>query len=474
MAVCSGRKRAFGWSPSRAGRIFSIAVVLLTAGVYSLQRANAIGDTRTISLHHVHTNEDITITYMRNGRYDDAALQKLNWFLRDWRRNEQVTMDPYLIDLLWEIHREVGAKSPIFVVCGYRSPETNALLRARSSGVALFSQHISGHATDFFIPGVPVEDIRVAALRLQGGGVGYYPDSSSHFVHVDTGNVRHWPRMTREELARVFPDGRTLHIPSDGRPLAGYALALAEVERQGKLNPFAKLVRGEEPDVAAVGSIRPTQTPLVRQASLVSPAMVKAPVAVKTPPLPVSRPLVVEVGKVPSPPGSKTVTVNPRPTAMASMFSPWPTAPVDRVSPELALAYAAHNEPAQRVPLANVQRSSLTVPAPAPTAKRSAWNAPSLREIGGTVPLVTANSRADNPWLRAVLLAPSMYHFMTTTQFNQSDARQYAALMRKPSSVLAMGFSADPYDGMTANAFTGKAVQFMATVSFEMRTAALH
>ena len=107
------------------------------------------------------------------------------------------------------------------------------MLRARSSGVAQFSQHINGQAMDFFIPGVPLEKIREVGLRLQRGGVGFYPTSGSPFVHMDTGTIRHWPRMTHDQLAKVFPDGRTVHIPSDGQPLRGYALALADVERRG-------------------------------------------------------------------------------------------------------------------------------------------------------------------------------------------------------------------------------------------------
>ena len=123
----------------------------------SLQNASAEGDTRTLSFHHVHTGEDVTITFKRNGRYDDAALKKLDWFMRDWRKEKSTRMDPHLFDLLWEAYREVGATQPIDVVCGYRSPETNSMLRRRSNGVAQFSQHISGQAMDFFIPGVPLE-----------------------------------------------------------------------------------------------------------------------------------------------------------------------------------------------------------------------------------------------------------------------------------------------------------------------------
>ena len=240
----------FVFGPSRAALKFGLGLILLALGCYGLQFANAIGDTRTITLHHVHTNEDITVTFKRNGRFDDAALQKLSWFLRDWRRDEQTTIDPNLIDLLWEVHREVGAKAPVNVICGYRAPETNAMLRARSNGVALFSQHMSGNAMDFFIPGIPIEEVRVAALRLQGGGVGYYPGSSgSRFVHLDTGNVRHWPRMTHDELVKVFPNERTIHIPADGHPISGYTLALADIERGANHRPGSQprpMLSGQE------------------------------------------------------------------------------------------------------------------------------------------------------------------------------------------------------------------------------------
>ncbi len=466
-------------------------MILTVLGGYGLQFANAIGDTRTITLHHVHTNEDITVTFKRNGRYDDAAMQKLNWFLRDWRRNEQVTMNPNLIDLLWEVSREVGAKAPIHVVCGYRAPETNAMLRARSNGVALFSQHVSGNATDFFIPGVPIEQLRVTALRLQSGGVGYYPTSGSPFVHLDTGNVRHWPRMTREELVKVFPDERTIHVPSDGHPLSGYALALADIERNGnhrpglqpRLNAFAKLDRGHEEEDASTGSLRQPQAGLQRQASLtpawIAPAAKSVPAATQTasvtPPLPPSRPAVFEVGKVVSPPGSKTVTV-PHPIATASMFNPWPTAQqVDRVSPEIALAYAAEAryEPAERTQLQNVQRSTPRIPPETKLPLETKRVAPPAPESTASVSPAAISPRLDNAWLRAVVLAPSMYHFMTATQLNPLDSRQLGTLMQKPRSALMMTFSADPHGGMTASSFSGKAIQFMAVVNFGMQTAAL-
>ena len=239
----------------RAAYTCGLAALALLCGGRALQNAVAEGDTRTITLHHIHTDEDITITFKRDGRYDEAALEKLNWFLRDWRKQQETKMDPHLIDLIWEVHRETGSKGPIWVVCGYRSPETNAMLRHHSSGVARFSQHMLGHAMDFYIPGVPLDQLRAIGLRMQRGGVGFYPTSGSPFVHMDTGGVRMWPRMTREQLVRVFPDQRTVYIPSDGRPLAGYEQALADIRRRGDGSDVGPSIAADASRSGAFGTV---------------------------------------------------------------------------------------------------------------------------------------------------------------------------------------------------------------------------
>src|ERR1700685_1877265 len=253
------RPNSFRIAAAPAFYACGLALFALVFGSRGLQNAIAEGDTRTISMHHMHTSEDITITFKRDGRYDEAALEKINWPLRDWRKEQETRMDPHLIDLIWEVQREAGSKEPIWVVCGYRSPETNAMLRRHSNGVARFSQHILGHAMDFYIPGVPLDQLRAIGLRLQRGGVGFYPTSGSPFVHMDTGGIRMWPRMTRQELVRVFPDEGTVYIPSEGRPRQGYELALADIRKRSNdasegatdvaandkptLNPFTKLLR---------------------------------------------------------------------------------------------------------------------------------------------------------------------------------------------------------------------------------------
>lgn len=221
---------------SRTGRILAISLastVMTTVLVGPTQDAIANGDTRSLYMRHLHTGETINITYKRNGSYDSAALKKIDWFMRDWRQNQAVRMDPRTLDTLWLVYRQVGASQPINIVCGYRSPGTNGMLRRRSRGVAKFSQHTLGKAIDYFIPGVSLSKLRVAGLRLQRGGVGYYPSSGSPFVHMDSGGVRMWPRMSRSELASVFPDGKTVLVPSDGRPMPGYQLAMNEIRRNG-------------------------------------------------------------------------------------------------------------------------------------------------------------------------------------------------------------------------------------------------
>lgn len=219
----------------RASRfLLTLAIAACALSGFATAPALAQSGDRTLYLYYTHTGETARITFRRNGRYDQAGLKQLNQFLRDWRRDEPTEMDPALFDLIWTVYQEVGATEPINIVSAYRAPATNEMLRANSSGVAKNSRHTHGQAMDFYIPGVPLAKLRETAMRHQVGGVGYYPSSGSPFVHLDTGNVRAWPRMTRAQLQRVFPDGRTLHLPSDGNtPLSaeGRQYAMAEWQR---------------------------------------------------------------------------------------------------------------------------------------------------------------------------------------------------------------------------------------------------
>ncbi len=217
------------------GRSICLVVGLFVAALAAAptQQAQAREGTRTLKLYFGHTKERGEFTFKRNGRYDKGEIAKINRFLRDWRRNEPANMDPQLFDLIWSIYKQTGSKEYIHIVSAYRSLKTNNMLRSRSKGVAKTSQHTAGKAMDFYIPGVPLAKLRAIAMKHQGGGVGFYPSSGSPFVHVDTGNVRSWPRMSRQQLMALFPDGQTLYLPADGKPLKGYEIALAKRKSSG-------------------------------------------------------------------------------------------------------------------------------------------------------------------------------------------------------------------------------------------------
>jgi len=209
------------------------ALVYLAFATGSTESAVANGDTRTINLSNSHTNESGAFTYMVNGSYDSDVLEKLNWFLRDWRLNEPTKMDPKLFDIVWEVYRESGSTQPVDVLSAYRSPQTNAMLRMRSRQVAEHSQHMLGKAMDAHFLDVSTSRIRDISMRMQSGGVGFYPTGNTPWVHLDSGSVRYWPRISHDQMVRLFPDGKTVFVPADGVPLAGYELARAEIESRG-------------------------------------------------------------------------------------------------------------------------------------------------------------------------------------------------------------------------------------------------
>jgi len=514
------------------GAVLSSAVLLAGAG--SVHDASAVGDSRTLSFHHTHSGEDLTVTFKRNGRYDEEALGKLNHFLRDWRSQDKTVMDRTLFDILWEVYRDVDGKQPIQIISAYRSPATNAMLRRRSSGVARHSQHTLGHAMDFHIPGVALEQIRFAGLRLQRGGVGFYPTSGSPFVHLDTGRIRHWPRMSSDQLARVFPDGRTVHLPTDGRPLRGYELALADIQKRGdgsnasssKSNFLTALFRGKSADdedegasaATAAASAKPAgKLPDIKVAD-VKAAEVKL-VNTETVPMPRAKPAgPIQVASadniVPLPsakPARQAAKSEPKPQTPTDIINArgfWddiPAAPkqaspaqvaaisarqaleaADPQSPMNAMAFAANSSEKAAKPQTHPQ--VVTASAPIPSGSRSASLARhpvttsridtvvgktaqgKVGVVANSARITAAGSRDSDVWMRAMILMPSA---VTTgaTAIGDADMTQLTKHFAKPQTTVTMAFSDDPQPGLYADTFTGPAVATVSTTTFT--TAAL-
>lgn len=155
---------------------------VLVFGIQAEERALSFVSARTL--------ENVEAVYCRAGAYLPEALKKISWILRDPWNGEVKTVDPKLLDFLFELRRKVGSKAAYTVISGYRSAETNARLRQNRSGIAENSLHLSAKAIDVRLPGVALSDLRQAALDLRLGGVGYYPESN--FIHLDVGRFRSW------------------------------------------------------------------------------------------------------------------------------------------------------------------------------------------------------------------------------------------------------------------------------------------
>jgi uncharacterized protein YcbK (DUF882 family) len=532
LLVLTGFARHFkSLSLPKAGYHLGLTSLLLLLGAGSVHDATALNETRTLSFHHTHSDEDLTVTFKRDGRYDEEALKQLNHYLRDWRTQEQTTMDRHLFDILWEVYRDVDAKKPIQIISSYRSPATNAMLRRRSSGVARFSQHMLGHAMDFFIPDVPLEQIRFAGLRLQRGGVGFYPTSGSPFVHLDTGSIRHWPRMTHDQLARVFPDGRTVHIPSDGNPLSGYELARADIEKRG--GDDASSMSGPRGFFAALFSFKSKSSDDEDEgtsaAEKAAPRLIASNASAKSiepVPIPRAKPSIAGTLQLASAdaqgiqpslkqtPSSQTAETKPQtPADIINARGFWDDADgmPKQVTPAQAVANAASralaaadpqptaaiSSPLQALayapPASSLVDHSNVVAASAPIPRGLRGSAPprSVAAAATTIDTVVAKgaqgqddliatstrlaaaSRGNDLWMRVMILAPSASTSMNTTVMGDADMSLLRVYFDKPQAAIVIAFSGDPQMGMLSDRFTGSATARLATQSFVTQTASL-
>lgn len=180
------RRSLLRWSGALAASA-TVIPAFASPALVGLKDLNA----RTLSFDCCQTGEKLrNITYWADGRYEPAALSAINHTLRDYMNGEVHPIDPGVLDILHRIGRALETDNHFEIVCGYRSPATNAALRRNDPQVATHSLHMKGQAIDFDLPGRKLSLVHATALAQQIGGVGYYPDAD--FIHVDTGRVRRW------------------------------------------------------------------------------------------------------------------------------------------------------------------------------------------------------------------------------------------------------------------------------------------
>jgi uncharacterized protein YcbK (DUF882 family) len=176
-----GRRRLLGLGFAAAATSLMVPSAFASTG--------SSGD-KMLSFYNTHTDEKLKATYLRGSNFDKGALKDINHILRDFRTGDVFAMDLKLLDLLAELHVQTGSKQPFQIISGYRSPKTNTMLNAESTGVAKRSMHLDGKAIDIRLSDVKLNRLHETAISMKRGGVGMY--TASNFVHVDTGRVRYW------------------------------------------------------------------------------------------------------------------------------------------------------------------------------------------------------------------------------------------------------------------------------------------
>jgi hypothetical protein len=358
-----------------------------------------------------------------------------------------------------------------------------------------------GSAIDFYIPDAELADLRAIGLRLQRGGVGFYPSSGSPFIHVDTGGVRHWPRMTREQLARIFPDGKTVHIPADGKPMPGFTLAMAEIEaRGGRLGPTATAMRDdggaaqpaadgapvkrffaslfgridEEADDEA-GAARSNRTRLPTATAVASAPAAPAPDQARPP----ARPMTVASLGPAVPPHAPQLKWTPGPSGVAAGQSAVPLPPsrpgdIGEVTASLppaitgsdqpategrALAYAPADARFGPLPPAHTRLASATEPEPSLTRRLA--RAP---EPAPQVPPALRRT-ADAAAAPVTMLGGPTLELVT--ELHHPDLVSLRGLVEPVRAALAVRFDGESIEAPSTARFAGPAVVALQTLAFD-------
>jgi hypothetical protein len=328
--------------------------------------------------------------------------------------------------------------------------------------------------------------------------------------------------MSHDQLARVFPDGRTVHIPSDGNPLNGYELARADIEKRGsgedaspisKLGLFAALFRSKSNDDEDEGA----SAPVVDRTAPAAPTKSAEPV-----PMPRAKPAAAATLQLASADAQIVPSAKARQSASSQKTEPKPQTPADiinargfwgdalespnQATPAQVAAISARQALASSDPQPTASISALDALAYAPpssspvdrsnvvaasapiprgfritSAQRSPAAASTIDSVVAKGPQSQGNpvatsarlaaSRGNDIWTRVMMLAPSASTSLNATVLGNTDLSLMRMHFIKPQAALLMTFSDDPQMGMLSDRFTGSATAKLATQSFVLRTA---
>ena len=178
---------------TRRALLGAFAATVVTAAPTYTKAAGFLrgaGDIRRLRMYASRSGEQLDMIYWVDGEYIKDAIAEISHFMRDWRSGSVKSIDLRTLDIMAAAHNILDAEEPYTLLSGYRSPETNAMLRARSRSVAKQSLHMEGKAADLRLGSRSVSQMARAAAACASGGVGKY--SRSNFVHMDCGPVRTW------------------------------------------------------------------------------------------------------------------------------------------------------------------------------------------------------------------------------------------------------------------------------------------
>jgi uncharacterized protein YcbK (DUF882 family) len=178
---------------SRRGLLRAFAATAFTAAPTFSNAASFLrgaGDIRRVKMFSGRTGEKIDIVYWIEGDYISEAMTEISKFMRDFRTGQVMKIDNRTVDIIAATHALLDVTEPYNLLSGYRTPQTNAMLRESSSKVAVNSLHMRGQAADLRLSSRSVRQVVAAATSCAAGGVGKY--SRSNFTHMDCGDIRTW------------------------------------------------------------------------------------------------------------------------------------------------------------------------------------------------------------------------------------------------------------------------------------------